>query len=61
MHSDMTVTCDLGTLASGASATVTIVGFPFALGEISNTATVTLNETDPNTANNTSVEITTVN
>jgi uncharacterized repeat protein (TIGR01451 family) len=58
--SDMSINCDLGTLPSGASATVTIVGFPFVVGTIRNTARVILNETDANTANNSATELTTV-
>jgi uncharacterized repeat protein (TIGR01451 family) len=48
-----TVTCTIGTFASAATATVTIVVKPTAATAITNTATVTLNEFDPNTANNT--------
>ena len=47
-----TVTCDLGNLANGASATVAIVVTTTAAGSISNTATVHASETDPNTGNN---------
>jgi uncharacterized repeat protein (TIGR01451 family) len=54
------VTCNLGSLANGASATVTIVVTPNTPGGISNTATVAGNETDPNTANNTATAQTTV-
>lgn len=46
------VNCGLGTLASGASATITIVVTPTASGTIANSATVNATETDPNTANN---------
>ena len=50
-----TVTCNLGTLASGGSATVTIrVTATKQGGNVSNTATAQANETDPNTANNSS-------
>jgi uncharacterized repeat protein (TIGR01451 family) len=55
-----TVTCNLDSLASGASATVTIVVRPLQGGTITNTASVTANEPDPNTANNTDTESTTV-
>jgi uncharacterized repeat protein (TIGR01451 family) len=48
-----TVTCDLETLATGASATVTIVVTPTIEGAITNTASVTATETDPNPGNNT--------
>ena len=56
-----TITCDLGTLPSGASATLTVTGFAFAHGTITNTAKAMANEPDPNPANNTAVENTTVN
>jgi uncharacterized repeat protein (TIGR01451 family) len=54
------VTCNLGTLASGATATVTITVKPTSKGTITNTASVTGSPTDPNTANNKSVATTTV-
>ena len=47
-----TVTCNLGTLASGASATITIVVTAPAAGTLNNTATVTAGAVDANTANN---------
>jgi len=49
-----TVSCALGTLANGASATVSIQVQPVAVGSSVNTATVTANETDPNPGNNSS-------
>ena len=55
-----TVTCALGDLASGASATVTIVIRPTTAGTITNTASVTGNQPDPNTANNTASQDTTI-
>ncbi|MBI3611201.1 MAG: DUF11 domain-containing protein, partial [Nitrospirae bacterium] len=56
-----TVTCSLGTLAKAAGAIVTIVvTAPTTTGTISNTAVVSGNETDPNTANNTATASTTV-
>ena len=55
-----TVVCDLGTLAAGAQATVTINVIPTATGGLSNTASVAAFETDPNPANNNSTETTTV-
>ena len=48
------VTCSLGALASGASATITLVVKPRGRGVLTNTAMVTANEVDPNTAVNTS-------
>jgi uncharacterized repeat protein (TIGR01451 family) len=49
-----TVTCNLGSLASGASAVVTIAVTPTAQGQLANTATVTAGESDFDTANNSS-------
>jgi uncharacterized repeat protein (TIGR01451 family) len=47
------VSCTLGTLASGASATITIQALVTATsGSISNTATVSAAESDPNGSNN---------
>jgi uncharacterized repeat protein (TIGR01451 family) len=55
------VSCNLGTLASGATATVTIVVKPTVKGSITNTVTVAAaSPTDPNTANNTATQNTTV-
>jgi uncharacterized repeat protein (TIGR01451 family) len=53
------VTADLGTLASGATATVTIVVSPRAPGEITGTAVVTGTGADPNPANNQTQVVTT--
>ncbi len=53
--------CSLGTIASGASVTITITVTANQAGTITNTASATANETDPNTENNTAVETTTVN
>ncbi|MBV8516168.1 MAG: TIGR03118 family protein, partial [Acidobacteria bacterium] len=48
-----TVVCSLGTLNSGASATITIiVDAPPSSATVSNTATVTSDQSDPNTTNN---------
>lgn len=47
-----TVTCSLGNLSNGASASVTITGTPKAAGITTNSASVSANETDSNTANN---------
>jgi uncharacterized repeat protein (TIGR01451 family) len=55
-----TVTCNLSDLANGANATVMITVIPTTPGTITNTATVLGNEIDPNTANNTDTESTTV-
>ena len=50
-----TVTCSLGTIASGASATVTLVAHASANGPATNTATVSSASSDPNPANNTAI------
>ena len=47
------VTCNLGTLAPGATATATIPVQATAPGSLVDTATVTATEADPNTTNNT--------
>jgi uncharacterized repeat protein (TIGR01451 family) len=47
-----TVTCSLGDLANGASATITIVVQPTAEGTLSNPASVTADQPDPDSANN---------
>ncbi len=54
------VTCQLGTMANASTATVTILTIPGAPGVVSNTATVTADQTDPNTANNTSTQTETI-
>ena len=57
------VTCDIGDLDPGASATVTItvtLDTTTPSGLLTNTATVTSNEDDPNTTNNTASTETTV-
>lgn len=55
------VTCLPGDMPAGSRATINIVvSAPFTTGTISNSATVTGNETDPIPANNTSAESTTV-
>lgn len=54
------ITCALGTLANGNSATITITAIPTATEMLVNTVTVTANETDPASANNTVTEETNV-
>ena len=56
-----TVTCNLGTLSNGASAVVSIVVTPNAAGNLSNTASVTATEADPDTTNNSATATTVVN
>jgi uncharacterized repeat protein (TIGR01451 family) len=60
MHSAGQVDCDLGTLAPGTSATVTITITPKARGVITNTATVGSSAPDPDRSNNTATTETTV-
>jgi uncharacterized repeat protein (TIGR01451 family) len=59
-HSAGQVHCALGTLASGASATVTITVTPKAQGVITNTARVGSSAPDPDRSNNTATIETTV-
>jgi uncharacterized repeat protein (TIGR01451 family) len=56
------ITCSLGTLASGATDTVTVVETASAAGSYANTATVSDSGTppDPNTGNNTYTAVATV-
>jgi uncharacterized repeat protein (TIGR01451 family) len=54
------LTCSLGSLAAGSSATVTIVVSPPRAGTVTNAASVRSNELDPNSADNSSTETTTV-
>jgi uncharacterized repeat protein (TIGR01451 family)/CSLREA domain-containing protein len=55
-----TVTCSLGALANGATASVTIVVTATTPGTLSNTASERGNEPDPNPANNSATATTTV-
>ncbi len=59
-ESSGTVICNLGTLNTGASANVDIIVTTTASGTITNTASVTSNEPDPNTGNNAASEETMV-
>ena len=56
-----TVTCNLGTLNNAANASATIIVKPTAAGPLSNSASVSGTEVDPNTANNSATVSTTVN
>ena len=56
-----TVTCQLGTVADDAGATIEIKGRPQSSGSVSNTATVSSNVNDPVSSNNTATASTTVN
>src|SRR5262249_13068734 len=55
-----TITCNIGGVAVGASATANIVVNTTAAGTITNTATVSADQTDSNSANNTGVASATV-
>lgn len=55
-----TVTCDLGSLANGANASVTIVARPRFIGTYTNTVTVRSSTADGNSANNSATVKTTV-
>ena len=59
-HTLLAAQCALGTLAMNASATMSVVVTPSAAGTMSNTALVSGNEPDPNTGNDSVVEMTTV-
>jgi len=54
------VSCAVGSLASGTSATLTIVTTPGNTGTLTNTASATETEIDPVSANNTATATTTV-
>ena len=53
-------TCDLGDMGPGQQVTLALVVVPESTGMLTSTAIVTANEFDPDMANNTSVEETTV-
>src|SRR5262249_32297623 len=55
-----TISCTLGNLTNGTSATVTIVVLPTSTGTLSNTASVAGTELDSNTTNNSATATTTV-
>lgn len=54
------ITCLLGTMANGTTATIAILTLPNAPGVVSNTATVSADQSDPNTSNNTSTQFETI-
>ena len=60
VQSGGSVTCSLGTLASGSSATSTIEVIPTATGTITNSVSVTGDVDDPEDDNNTAIQHTTV-
>jgi uncharacterized repeat protein (TIGR01451 family) len=55
-----TVTCLLGTMTSGSTATATVLVLAGAPGTAANTAKVSADQTDPNLANNTSTQTETI-
>jgi uncharacterized repeat protein (TIGR01451 family) len=59
-EANATVTCLLGTMANAATATVTIVTLAGMPSVVSNTATVSADQTDPNLNNNTSTQTETI-
>jgi uncharacterized repeat protein (TIGR01451 family) len=59
-EANATVTCLLGTMANAATATVTIVTLAGMPSIVSNTATVSADQTDPNLNNNTSTQTETI-
>jgi uncharacterized repeat protein (TIGR01451 family) len=60
VQSNGIVTCNVGALASPFDFTVNIVVTPTVAGTLTNSMNVTANETDPNPANNTATQTTTV-
>jgi uncharacterized repeat protein (TIGR01451 family) len=57
---DGVLTCQLGSIASGQSTTVTVVVSPAKAGSLTNTATVSADQPDPDGADNSATETTTV-
>ncbi len=56
----LTVTCGLGSVANGASVTITVLVRATQVGQLSNTATVSALTADPSLANNSATATTTV-
>ncbi len=56
----MTIVCNIGNLTMGGGVAVVIVVIPLAPGELTNTATVSGNEDDPDPSNNTATAVTPV-
>ncbi len=59
-RSGQTITCSLGTIASGRAATITLVVKPKAAGTVLNTAAVSAAEADPDQSNNAATATTVV-
>lgn len=57
VHSNGTVSCNIGSLASAFNSVVSIVVTPAAAGAVTNTMNVTASEPDPVSANNTATQI----
>lgn len=55
-----TISCDLGALANGAQATITVVAATSTTGVVVNSAAVAATEPDPTPSNNTTTEPTTI-
>jgi len=55
------LSCEIGNLASGGSATIAVVATADAAGAVSNTAVTSSDITDPNESDNSATESTTVN
>ena len=53
--------CDVGSIVAGSFATLTIVVTPTSTGALSDTVTLTGNDTDPDLTDNSATNITTVN
>jgi len=59
-HTSLMITCNVGSLAKGQYAQITLLVTPSVAGTFTNTMTVTGNETDAIPANNTAVQTSTV-
>jgi uncharacterized repeat protein (TIGR01451 family) len=59
-HSGSTATCQIPSLAAGATANITLVLKPSATGNVTNTASVKANEPDTDTTDNSVTENTTI-
>ena len=59
-HTNLVVTCNVGSLAKGAYAQITVMVAPSAAGTFTNTMTVKGNETDGSTGNNNAEQTSTV-
>ena len=59
-HSGGNVTCTLGRMNAGATATISVVVIPTTVGNIFSTASVSSNQADPDTSNNTATVLTRV-